>query len=87
MSKVAFIGLGVMGFPMAGHLKTRGDHDVVVYNRTRAKAEAWAAQFGGRIASHPRRRGPDADFVFTCVGNDDHLRERDARGTRRVRRA
>jgi len=53
MSKVAFIGLGTMGFPMAGHLKTRGRHDVTVFNRTRATAEAWAAQFGGRRAATP----------------------------------
>ena len=75
MSKVAFIGLGVMGFPMAGHLATRGQHDVAVYNRTRAKAEAWAAKFGGRIAATPADAARDADFVFTCVGNDEHLRD------------
>jgi len=74
VSKVAFIGLGVMGFPMAGHLATRGQHDVAVYNRTRAKAEAWAAKFGGRIAATPADAARDADFVFTCVGNDEHLR-------------
>ena len=73
MSKVGFIGLGVMGFPMAGHLKTRG-HDVVVYNRTRAKADAWVARFGGLIAATPEDAAQDADFVFTCVGNDDDLR-------------
>ena len=56
MSKVAWIGLGVMGFPMAGHLKTRGHHDVVVFNRTRAKAEAWVARFGGRLRPPPPRR-------------------------------
>jgi 3-hydroxyisobutyrate dehydrogenase-like beta-hydroxyacid dehydrogenase len=75
VSKVAFIGLGVMGFPMAGHLATRGQHDVAVYNRTRAKAEAWAAKFGGRIAATPADAARDADFVFTCVGNDEHLRD------------
>jgi 3-hydroxyisobutyrate dehydrogenase len=74
MSKVAFIGLGVMGFPVAGHLATRGQHDVAVYNRTRAKAEAWSAKFGGRIATTPADAARDADFVFTCVGNDEHLR-------------
>ena len=63
-----------MGFPMAGHLATRGQHDVAVYNRTRAKAEAWAAKFGGRIAATPADAARDADFVFTCVGNDEHLR-------------
>jgi 3-hydroxyisobutyrate dehydrogenase len=74
MSKVAFIGLGVMGFPMAGHLKTRGSHDVVVYNRTRAKADAWVAKFGGKAAASPAEAAEGAAFVFTCVGNDDDLR-------------
>ena len=74
MSKAAWIGLGVMGFPMAGHLKTRGGHDVVVFNRTRKKAEDWAARFGGRLAETPAAEAEDADFVFTCVGNDDDLR-------------
>jgi 3-hydroxyisobutyrate dehydrogenase len=73
MSKIAWIGLGVMGFPMAGHLKTRG-HDVTVFNRTRAKAKAWAERFGGRIAATPEEAADGADFVFTCVGNDDDLR-------------
>jgi len=75
MSKVAFIGLGTMGFPMAGHLKTRGRHDVVVFNRTRAKAEAWVTQFGGRLAATPEEAAKDAAFIFTCVGNDDDLRQ------------
>lgn len=74
MSKVAFIGLGVMGFPMAGHLASRGQHDVTVYNRTPATAEAWSTKFGGRIATTPADATRDADFVFTCVGNDEHLR-------------
>ena len=74
MAKVAFIGLGVMGYPMAGHLKTKGGHDVTVYNRTAAKAEKWVAQFGGRAAPTPAEAAADADFVFTCVGNDDDLR-------------
>jgi 3-hydroxyisobutyrate dehydrogenase len=74
MSKVAWIGLGVMGFPMAGHLKARGHHDVVVFNRTCAKAEAWVARFGGRCAPTPAEAADGADFVFTCVGNDDDLR-------------
>jgi 3-hydroxyisobutyrate dehydrogenase len=74
MSKVAWIGLGVMGFPMAGHLKTRGGHDVVVFNRTRRKAEDWVAHLGGRLAETPAAAAEDADFVFTCVGNDDDLR-------------
>ncbi len=75
MSKIAFIGLGVMGYPMAGHLKTRGGHDVTVYNRTRKKAEAWVAQFGGRAAASPAEAARDADFVFSCVGNDQDLRQ------------
>jgi 3-hydroxyisobutyrate dehydrogenase len=74
MSKVAWIGLGVMGYPMAGHLKTRGHHDVVVFNRTSAKADAWVAAFGGAAAPTPAAAAEDADFVFTCVGNDDDLR-------------
>jgi 3-hydroxyisobutyrate dehydrogenase len=75
MSKVAWIGLGVMGFPMAGHLKTRGGHDVVVFNRTRAKADAWVEKFGGRSAATPAEAAAGAEFVFTCVGNDDDLRQ------------
>lgn len=74
MAKVAFIGLGVMGYPMAGHLKTKGGHDVTVYNRTSAKAAKWVAQFGGNSAATPAEAARDADFVFTCVGNDDDLR-------------
>jgi len=75
MSKIAWIGLGVMGFPMAGHLKTRGRHDVVVFNRTRAKADAWVEKFGGRSAPTPAEAAAGAEFVFTCVGNDDDLRQ------------
>jgi 3-hydroxyisobutyrate dehydrogenase len=74
MAKVAFIGLGVMGYPMAGHLKTKGGHDVTVYNRTTAKAEAWAKEFGGTFAETPAAAAKDCDFVFMCVGNDDDLR-------------
>lgn len=74
MAKVAFIGLGVMGYPMAGHLKTRGGHDVTVYNRTTAKAEKWATEFGGQFAATPAEAARDCDFVFCCVGNDDDLR-------------
>ena len=74
MSKVAWIGLGTMGFPMAGHLKTRGGHDVTVFNRTRAKADAWVAKFGGRSAPSPAAAANGAEFVFSCVGNDDDLR-------------
>ena len=75
MSKVAWIGLGVMGYPMAGHLKMRGHHDVVVFNRTRKRAEAWVAEFGGTAAHTPAAAARDADYIFTCVGNDDDLRE------------
>lgn len=74
MAKVAFIGLGVMGYPMAGHLRTKGGHDVTVYNRTTTKAEAWVKQFGGSFGITPADAAKDADFVFTCVGNDDDLR-------------
>ena len=74
MAKVAFIGLGVMGYPMAGHLKTSGGHDLTVYNRTAAKAEKWAAEFGGRAAATPAEAADGQDFVFSCVGNDDDLR-------------
>lgn len=74
MASVAFIGLGVMGYPMAGFLKTKGGHDVTVYNRTAAKAEKWAAEYGGSFASTPADAAKDADFIFCCVGNDDDLR-------------
>lgn len=75
MAKVAFIGLGVMGFPMAGHLRVRGGHDVTVYNRTPAKAAAWVERFpGGRAAPTPGQAAAGAEFVFACVGNDDDLR-------------
>jgi len=75
MANVAWIGLGVMGFPMAGHLKDRGGHTVTVYNRTAAKAEAWAMKFpGGRTAATPAEAVRGAEFVFACVGNDDDLR-------------
>lgn len=73
--KVAFLGLGVMGYPMAGHLKTKGGYDVTVYNRTSAKASKWVEQFGGNHAATPAEAARDADFVFSCVGNDDDLRE------------
>ncbi|KOQ21345.1 oxidoreductase, partial [Achromobacter xylosoxidans] len=71
--KVAFLGLGVMGLPMAGHL-ARAGHDVTVYNRTSSKAQAWAAEFGGRSAMTPREAVAGAQIVFACVGNDDDLR-------------
>lgn len=74
MAKVAFIGLGIMGYPMAAHLKNRGGHDVTVYNRTAAKAEKWVAEHGGAMAPTPAEAARDKDFVFACVGNDDDLR-------------
>jgi 3-hydroxyisobutyrate dehydrogenase-like beta-hydroxyacid dehydrogenase len=74
MAKVAFLGLGVMGYPMAGHLLKKGGHDVTVYNRTRAKAEQWAKEHGGRHAGTPRDAAKDCDFVMMCVGNDDDIR-------------
>ncbi|OJF93461.1 NAD(P)-dependent oxidoreductase [Pararhizobium antarcticum] len=74
MAKVAFIGLGVMGYPMAGHLRVKGGHDLTVYNRTAAKAETWVDQFGGSTASTPADAAANADYVFCCVGNDDDLR-------------
>ncbi len=74
MAKVAFLGLGVMGYPMAGHLKAKGGHEVTVYNRTFAKAEAWVAQHGGTAARTPKEAAAGQDFVFACVGNDDDLR-------------
>jgi 3-hydroxyisobutyrate dehydrogenase-like beta-hydroxyacid dehydrogenase len=73
MAKCAFIGLGIMGYPMAGHLQTKG-HDVCVYNRTAQKAEAWAEKYGGRTAPTPREAAAGAEFVFMCVGNDDDIR-------------
>jgi 3-hydroxyisobutyrate dehydrogenase-like beta-hydroxyacid dehydrogenase len=75
MAKVAWIGLGVMGYPMAGHILKKGGHDLVVYNRNSAKAEAWVKEHGaGRTARTPAEAAQDADFVFSCVGNDDDLR-------------
>jgi 3-hydroxyisobutyrate dehydrogenase-like beta-hydroxyacid dehydrogenase len=74
MARVAFIGLGVMGYPMAGHLARRGNHEVTVYNRTAAKAAKWSAEFGGKTAATPRQAAAGAAFVFSCVGNDDDLR-------------
>lgn len=73
MAKVAFLGLGVMGFPMAGHLAAKG-HEVTVYNRSSAKADAWVAKHGGRSAATPREAAVGQDFVMACVGNDDDLR-------------
>ena len=73
MAKVAFIGLGVMGYPMAGHLSA-GGHDVTVYNRTAAKAKKWVKKYGGKSARTPREAAKNKEFVFICVGNDDDLR-------------
>ena len=73
MAKVAFLGLGVMGYPMAGHLQAAG-HAVTVYNRTAAKAEKWVAQHGGAMAETPAAAAEGAEFVMACVGNDDDLR-------------
>jgi len=73
MAKVAFVGLGVMGYPMAGHLKAKGGHEVTVYNRTAAKAAKWVAQFGGKSASTPGQAAAGANFVMACVGNDNDL--------------
>ncbi len=75
MAKVAFLGLGVMGYPMAGHLKTKGGHDVTVYNRTAAKAAKWVAQYGGRSAPTPKQAAEGQDLVIMCVGNDNDIRE------------
>jgi 3-hydroxyisobutyrate dehydrogenase len=75
MAKVAFVGLGVMGYPMAGQLRSKGGHDVTVYNRTAAKAEKWVAQFGGRSAPSPHAAAESQDFIMACVGNDNDLRE------------
>jgi 3-hydroxyisobutyrate dehydrogenase len=74
MASVAFLGLGVMGYPMAAHLKHKGGHDVTVYNRTTAKAEKWVAEHGGAFARTPAAAADGKDFIFTCVGNDDDLR-------------
>jgi len=74
MAKVAFLGLGVMGFPMAGHLAKKGGHEVTVYNRTAAKAKQWADKFGGKTAATPKAAAEGQDFVMCCVGNDNDLR-------------
>ena len=75
MAKVAFLGLGVMGYPMAGHLKNKGGHEVTVYNRTAAKAEQWAKEYGGKAPQTPEEAAAGQDFVMMCVGNDDDVRE------------
>jgi 3-hydroxyisobutyrate dehydrogenase len=73
--KLGFVGLGVMGFPMAGHLAAKGGYEVTVYNRTSAKADAWLARFGGKTAATPAEAARDAAVVFACVGDDPDLRE------------
>ena len=71
---VAFIGLGVMGYPMAGYI-SKGGHNVTVFNRTKSKAEKWIGEYKGKMANTPAEAADGADFIFTCVGNDDDLRE------------
>ena len=71
---VAFIGLGVMGYPMAGYI-SKGGHNVTVFNRTKSKAEKWISEHKGKMAETPAEAAKDADYVFTCVGNDNDLRE------------
>ena len=73
--KVAFLGLGVMGYPMAGHLAKKGGHSVTVFNRTRAKADAWAKEYGGSAAGTPAEAAKGAEIVFMCVGDDPDVRE------------
>jgi 3-hydroxyisobutyrate dehydrogenase len=75
MAKAAFVGLGVMGYPMAGHLMTKAGHEVTVFNRTAAKADKWVAQFGGKAAPTPKAAAEGQDFIMACVGNDNDVRE------------
>ena len=74
MAKVAFLGLGVMGYPMAGHLKNKGGHDVTVYNRNPAKSKQWVEEHGGRAQPTPKAAADGQDFVMMCVGNDNDVR-------------
>src|SRR5688572_27924356 len=74
-NRVAWIGLGVMGYPMAGHLRKKGGHAMAVHNRTASKAAKWVGEFGGDTARTPREAAKDADFVFSCVGADNDVRE------------
>ena len=74
MAKVAFLGLGVMGYPMAGHLQKKGAHDVTAYNRSAAKAQQWVKEYGGKSAATPREAAQGCDFVMMCVGNDNDVR-------------
>ena len=72
--KISFIGLGIMGFPMAGYISKAG-HNVTVFNRTKSKAEKWLKTYSGKMAETPAEASKDSDFVFTCVGNDNDLKE------------
>ena len=74
MSRASFIGLGVMGYPMAGHISKAG-HDVTVFNRTTTKAEKWTKEYKGKFAKSPMEAVKDSDFIFSCVGNDNDLKE------------
>src|SRR5476649_816293 len=74
MAKICFLGLGVMGYPMAGHLLKKGGHEVTVYNRSPAKAAQWVKEYGGKSAATPKEAAQGADFVLMCVGNDDDVR-------------
>jgi 3-hydroxyisobutyrate dehydrogenase-like beta-hydroxyacid dehydrogenase len=74
MAKLAFLGLGIMGYPMAGHLQKKGGHDVTVYNRSPAKAAQWVTEYGGKSAPTPREAAAGADLVMMCVGNDNDIR-------------
>jgi len=74
MAKIAFLGMGVMGYPMAGHLAKKGGHELTVYNRSAAKAAQWAKEYGGKTAASPREAAKDCEFVMVCVGNDDDVR-------------
>jgi len=74
MAKVAFLGLGVMGYPMAGHLLKKGGHEVTVFNRSAAKAQAWVKEYGGKAAATPKEAAQGCEFVLMCVGNDDDVR-------------
>jgi 3-hydroxyisobutyrate dehydrogenase-like beta-hydroxyacid dehydrogenase len=74
MAKLAFLGLGIMGYPMAGHLQKKGGHEVTVYNRSAAKAAQWVKEYGGKSASTPREAAAGADLVLMCVGNDNDIR-------------
>ena len=74
MAKVAFLGLGVMGYPMAGHLLKKGGHEVTVYNRNATKAAQWTKEYGAKSAPTPKAAASGADFVMVCVGNDDDVR-------------